>query len=144
MKTSKKLIFLVLIIFSLLFNFLILAQNSQAGNFMDLGNQEGFKSGEISQEFGQSSSDPKDVREIAANIIQIFLSLLAIIFLALIIFAGYKYMTAQGNEEQISSAKKQLIQSVIGLLIILAAYGITYYVLKSLESATSSDFFMPR
>ena len=69
---------------------------------------------------------------IAATIIQAFLGLLGIIFLILIIISGFKWMTAAGNEEQIKKSQATIKNSIIGIIIILTAYAITYYVFNSL------------
>lgn len=40
--------------------------------------------------------------------------------------AGVVYLSAQGNEETIKKAKSILLYTLLGILIIAAAYGITY------------------
>ena len=50
---------------------------------------------------------------------------LGLIFLVLIIWGGFKWMTAQGNEEQVSKAKKVIINAALGLAIVLLARIIT-------------------
>ena len=70
----------------------------------------------------------KDLGFVAKDVIGIVLSFLALIFLTLIIVSGFQWMTAGGNEETVGKAKKRLINSVIGLIIVLAAYGITYFI----------------
>ena len=46
-------------------------------------------------------------------------------------------MTAGGNEEKVGEAKKLLMQGVIGLAIVLAAYSIATFVISGLISATT-------
>ncbi len=105
----------------------------------DLWNmQEGLGDGTIGQEaFGRE--EPQDIRIIIANIVKIFLGFLGIIFLILLIFAGFKYMTAQGNEEKIKEATGQIKTAIIGLLIILAAYSITHFITQSLSRTTTGS-----
>lgn len=67
--------------------------------------------------------------------IQILLSILATIFLVLTVIAGFKWMTAGGNEEVISKASKSLKSSIIGLAIVLAAYAITWFIFEGLQIA---------
>jgi len=74
---------------------------------------------------------------IVATAIQAFLGLLGIIFLVLIIYAGFNWMTAQGEEEKVTKAKETLQRAVIGLIIIIAAYSITYFVFNALPSGGS-------
>jgi hypothetical protein len=78
-----------------------------------------------------------DFRDTIALIIRSVLGLLGVIALALIVYAGFLWMTAGGNSEQVGSAKSVLINSVIGLVIILSAYAITYAVFDILLAGTS-------
>lgn len=78
-----------------------------------------------------------DIRVIIANIIRIALGLLGIGAVGLMMYAGYEWMTAGGNEEQIGTAKKILVNATIGLTIILSAYSIVSFVVKSLVDATT-------
>jgi len=79
---------------------------------------------------------PKSPIAIIAALIAIALSFLGIIFLCLIIYAGFLWMTAGGNEQKIYKAKKILINSTIGVFIILSAYSISHFVLNALIKAT--------
>lgn len=85
------------------------------------------------------SDAPKDIRIIVARIIQVALGLLGIIFLIIIITAGYKWMTAAGNEEKVKEAKDQLTRGVIGLVIILVAFSITLFVVDEIRKAISGE-----
>ncbi len=80
----------------------------------------------------------EDIRVIAAKIIRIVLSLLGIIAVSLMLYAGFTWMTSAGNEEKISSAKKIMINATIGLVIVLSSFAITQFVLKSLQDVTGS------
>lgn len=126
----KKIILFLAIISIIFSQFIILTPLVQAGNFLNLDKQEGFGSGgEIPAAYGESSK-PTDVRGIVANIIKAILGLLGTIFIVLLVVAGFKYMTAGGNEDQIKDAKKQILNALIGLVIIMAAYAITLFVIK--------------
>lgn len=72
-----------------------------------------------------SNTDP---RILAARIIKVALSFIGTIFLILVVYAGFLWMTAGGEEGKIETAKKLLYDGVIGLAIILSAYAITYFV----------------
>jgi hypothetical protein len=89
----------------------------------------------ISQPLGLPATD---IRLVVANIIRIALGLLGIIALVLIVYAGYLWMTAGGNEEQIADAKKFLINTAIGLAIILSAYAIVSFIISKLTDATTN------
>lgn len=81
--------------------------------------------------------DPKDIPEIIGAIIGTFLSLLGIIFVCLIIYGGFLWMTSGGNEAKVMKAKQVLTQAVIGLIIIMSAYSITFFVFQSLKEVTA-------
>lgn len=64
--------------------------------------------------------------------ISILLSLIGAIFLILMIYGGFIWMNSRGNDQEVERAKRIIINSVIALIIILAAYAITKYVGENL------------
>lgn len=90
---------------------------------------------EVQNELGYT--DTQDPRVIAAGIIRTVLSFLGIIAVGLIIWAGFNWMTAAGNEEKIEKAKKTLTAAVIGLVIILAAWGLANFLVEAAREATT-------
>lgn len=70
------------------------------------------------------------------TIINTLLTFVGSIFLLIVIYAGYLWMTARGNEEQVSKAKKITREVVIGLLLIVLARIITEYILIQIGNAT--------
>jgi len=84
-------------------------------------------------ESGFTPANESSLGQIVAVAIQAFLGLLGVIFLVLMITAGYKWMTASGNEEKLTEAKETIWRAVIGLIIVVAAYAITYFVFNSLD-----------
>lgn len=62
------------------------------------------------------------------SIIGIALSFIGVIFLILMIYAGISWMTASGNQEKVTKAKDLIINAIIGLIIVLAAYAITSFI----------------
>jgi len=75
--------------------------------------------------------------ETVGVIIKIALSLVGAIFLALMVYAGYLWMTARGEEEPIEKAKKIIKACIVGLIIVVGAYSITDYVLVRIYSSVS-------
>ncbi|MFA6424244.1 MAG: Ig-like domain-containing protein [Candidatus Magasanikbacteria bacterium] len=88
-----------------------------------------------------------DIRLIIARIIRVVLGLIGIILVVLMIYAGYLWMTAGGNDEQITQSKKIITNAVIGLAIILSAYGIVSFVINMLGvpsgSGTTTTTYSP-
>lgn len=62
---------------------------------------------------------------ITGQIINTALQLVGIIFLGLMVYAGYLWMTAQGAEDQVEKAKKIITSAIIGLILTMSAYAIT-------------------
>lgn len=77
-----------------------------------------------------------DIRIIVARIIRVALGLVGIVLLGLVLYSGFLWMTAGGNEDQISTAKKMLVNAAIGLAIILSAYAIVSFIIGKLIDAT--------
>ncbi|MFH1536544.1 MAG: pilin [Patescibacteria group bacterium] len=75
---------------------------------------------------------------IVVDIINWGLGVLALVAVVMILIGGFQWMTAGGNEERIEKAKKLLIAAVIGLLIILAAWGISSYAVNVLGNVTGA------
>ncbi len=87
-----------------------------------------------------------NVENIIATVIKTFLGLLGIIFLVLTIYAGYNYMMARGNEQEVEKAKSTLQHVIIGLIIVLSAYAITIFITSNTDSwlvdqAEYDDYF---
>lgn len=94
----------------------------------------------ISDVYGASSSTAPSISEIVASIIQYALSFLGVIFLILLIYGGFIWMTASGDQEKITKSKEILQSSIIGLIIILTSYTITYFVIESLTKASGTYY----
>lgn len=84
-----------------------------------------------------------DIRLIVGRIISVALGLLGIIAVCLILYAGFMWMTAGGNEEKVATAKKTIMSAVIGLVIIMSAYAITRFVIGELFAATTNTRIFP-
>ena len=75
------------------------------------------------------------VETVAGNVIQSFLSVFGILFLGLMVYGGYKWMIAQGREEELKKAKDIIRSSIIGLAIALSAYAISLFVVARFYQA---------
>ncbi len=75
----------------------------------------------------QTSPNP-----IIQTAIQAALSFLGVIFLILMIYGGFLWMIAKGNEEKVDEAKKILTEATIGLIIVVMAYAISVLVIEQL------------
>jgi len=67
---------------------------------------------------------------IVGRVIQFILGLLGIAFLGFMIYAGITWMTAQGNDTKVQRAKDMITEAIVGLIIVVAAYAIAYFVIN--------------
>jgi hypothetical protein len=61
-------------------------------------------------------------------LINTVLSILGVIFIFIIILAGYQWMTAQGNEQSVTKAKDSMTRAIIGLIIVISSYAIWTFI----------------
>jgi len=95
-----------------------------------------FAQASLGLEFNQASGlGTVDLKVLIARIVRIILGFLGIVAVIINIYAGYLWMTSQGEEEKITKAKKILLNGIIGLVIILSAYLIVSYVINSFTEA---------
>ncbi|HRH32921.1 MAG TPA: hypothetical protein PK720_02140 [bacterium] len=74
----------------------------------------------------------KTLEQRVGEIISIVLSLLGVVFMILMIYAGFNWMTAGGDEEQISKSRNTIKAAIIGLLIVVAAYALSVFIIENL------------
>jgi len=70
---------------------------------------------------------------IITNVMNAILAIIGVLLFAYLFHAGYLWMTASGNEDQVKKAKDQIRNAIIGLIIIIAAYAISNFVLNALS-----------
>ncbi|MBI2037901.1 MAG: hypothetical protein HYT15_03145 [Candidatus Magasanikbacteria bacterium] len=91
---------------------------------------------DIANKSGYGQAGASTLSETAGKIIKAVLGVLGVLFLALTVYAGFLWMTAAGNDEQITKAMGILKTAIIGLVIILVSYSLTYFILGEVFKAT--------
>ncbi len=76
--------------------------------------------------FGESGSLEAGI----GTIIGAILSLVGVLFMVLLVYGGILWMTAGGNDEQVARARKIIIQSVIGLIVVMLAYAVSVFLIS--------------
>ena len=76
-----------------------------------------------------------DLPTVLGRILGIALGLLGVVFLVLMLYAGFLWMTAGGNDEKVGKAKKLITQAIIGLILTVAAYAISGWVVDNVITA---------
>lgn len=73
---------------------------------------------------------------IVRRVLDLALQVLGIIAIAFIIYGGFRYLTAGGNEDAAESGKKILTNAIIGFVIILMSWVILQVVQTALITGT--------
>ena len=92
---------------------------------------------EVGDRAGYETSESKTLEDTISSIINIFLSFIGIIFMILLILGGFNWMTAGGREERVQEASRTIKQAIIGLIIVLGSYAISYFIIKAFSFLAS-------
>lgn len=77
-------------------------------------------------------SSSNTITAIIVRIVQIALSLAGLIAILFLIIGGFRYVTAQGNEDATETAKHTILNAIIGIVVIILAYVILSVVQNAL------------
>ena len=89
--------------------------------------------GEIDTTLDLGRRSPIETVTRLINTAMIFLGIIAV---AIILFAGFKWMTAGGSDDKIGEARKLMTSGVVGLIIILSAWRMAYFILENAVQVT--------
>ncbi len=71
-----------------------------------------------------------DLASVILNIINYVLAIVGVIALAYLIFGGFKYITAGGNEDSVDDAKAIIRNAIIGIIVIGVAAAAVNFVIR--------------
>jgi membrane glycosyltransferase len=77
-----------------------------------------------------------DLKTTVLNIIRWLLGFMTLIAVAFIIWGGFTWLTAGGNEDKVEKAKQIITAAVIGLIVILLAWAIVIFVANTTANVT--------
>jgi len=80
-----------------------------------------------------------NIASLIGKILQTVLGFVGTLFLLLMVYAGFIYMTARGDEKKVGEAKKMIVGAIIGVVIIAGAYALTSFVLTAVTGAASGS-----
>jgi len=123
-KYFKKIIILISLTAILALPYIVLAESQSTVNLKQVGEK-----GDTPPWSGATDTS---LAGIVSIVIQAFLGLLGVLFLTYLLYAGYHWMTAQGDEKKVDKAKDTITRAVIGLIVTVGAYAITYFVIQKL------------
>lgn len=86
---------------------------------------------------GYDKANETSLAELIGTVIKGVLSFVGVIFMVLTVYAGFLWMTAQGEETKIEKAQGIIKSSVVGLVVMLGAYSITSFVVPMILDKTA-------
>lgn len=93
--------------------------------------------------YGASAVDAQSsegyLPNLIGKLIGIFLLVIGGLFMLLLIYGGYMWMTARGDTERVKKAKEIITNALIGLVIVFAAYAISTFVLSKIVAITTTQ-----
>ncbi|MCK5320345.1 hypothetical protein KAJ61_03075 [Candidatus Parcubacteria bacterium] len=131
---NKKRKFIIALVFSIFIVFSLVAVVDAQG-LEDAFNN----AGTVADAGGYKIGETAAAENIIAKIINTVLSMLGVLFLILMLYGGYLWMTAAGKEERVTKAKNLITAAIIGVIIVVSAYAISYFVIKKVTTKVLDD-----
>ena len=123
--SRKKLIKQTLIVFALMVGALTLVSMlpvaSAASSLINAGDNP--------SRIAEATGGEGNLRGLVLRIINYFLGFLGILAVIMVIYGGVTYVTAAGQDEQIGNAKKIIMYSLIGIIVILLSFAVVNTIL---------------
>ncbi|MGB0757567.1 MAG: hypothetical protein ACPGO5_03885 [Patescibacteria group bacterium] len=99
---------------------------------------EGLKATGDAAGLGQDA-DTVNLPLFIGNLIKSIFGFIGVLFLLLMFYGGFTWMTAAGNEESVGKAKRIISQAAIGLFIAVMAFAISDFIFDAILQAQSSS-----
>ena len=130
-KNIKSILFLIILIAILVIPYFVFAgdtsDNSALGKLTTVGVAGGYS----------DKTDQYSAAGIVGTIASVFFSLLGMIFVILMLYAGYNWLTASGDNAKVDKAKSTIWQAIIGLIITVGSWAIWQLVYVSLFKSST-------
>jgi hypothetical protein len=114
MKLGLRLLIIITISLSILLPHIVMAQPSVMEGLEVMNEEMGF--------------EDQNLMEVLAGLIKSLFSILGILLLLVILYGGFLYMISGGADEKVDTAKKTILNGVIGIVIILLSFSLVNFV----------------
>jgi len=81
------------------------------------------------------SADVSKVQTFIQSVIEVLVTLAGVTASGIFVWGGFRYITSTGDPEALDGAKKTIVYSAVGLVIVLAAFVLTNVVTQLAHSA---------
>lgn len=132
----KKIIKIGLILALLFAPLSVIAQSSGDAPSESAGGNQFFQELNKAASPSFETGDPGEntLTQTVATGIQIFLGFVGIVAVVIVIYAGFLWATAGGNDDKIADAKRMIGQAVMGIIILMIAYALVRFVANAISS----------
>lgn len=94
----------------------------------------------VREKSGYATANDTTLATTLGSIVGAFLGLLGVIFIVLMLYGGYNWMTAAGEEAKIDKAKDTIKSAIIGVIIVTGSYAIWEFVLYKLIIGVTGSY----
>jgi TRAP-type C4-dicarboxylate transport system permease small subunit len=131
-KIARNFVFLMVVVQFCFFYFTGIVY---ASSVAELSNQFLVNTGTAAGFNTNNAMSDDSLKSSIAGLINIVLSFIGLVFFILMLYGGIRWMTSAGNQKSIEDAKGILTNAVIGLIITVLSWAISFFILQSLNKA---------
>jgi len=84
--------------------------------------------GDVNGQIPTSANTSAPFSDQLAVVLNVLLALASTVAVLFVIFGGYTYITAAGNEDEMKSAKKMIVGAIIGLVVIILSFAAVNFI----------------
>lgn len=130
---------ITLSIFILLFGLVLFSHQTLAQSATDdsFGFNQQLSNIATNAGYNPANQDETTLEKTISTVINVVLSLVGVLFMILMIYGGLMWMTAGGDDKKVEKAQDTIRAGIIGLVIVIAAYAISIFVISKLWGTTA-------
>ncbi|MDD5438535.1 MAG: hypothetical protein PHC70_05360 [Patescibacteria group bacterium] len=88
---------------------------------------------------GLAGSNSPDMITLIGQLIGAVMGLVGVLLFGYMVYGGFKWMTAAGDQKNVTEAISIIRNAIIGIVIIVAAYAISNYVIGTLANTQTGN-----
>jgi len=93
---------------------------------------------DVPTEVSAATGGEGNIKALALKIVNYFLTFLGIVVVLMIIYGGVTYIMAGGKQESVDNAKKIILYSLVGIIIVLLSFAIVNTVLGAATGSSTT------
>lgn len=105
------------------------AQDKATSGTYNFINQSGLNAAGAAAGY-ETGTGATSVEGVISIVIYTLLGFIGLLFLILVIMGAFTWMTAEGNDEKVKKANAMIMNALVGLIITLSAYALSYFLIS--------------